>query len=59
MLLATAIAECVTQVFRFLNTEAGQKTALVWLDNGEKARQDFERLGKWFEDLFGGNLLKP
>ena len=59
MLLAAAIAECVTQVFKFLNSPVGQATAQVWLENGEKARQDFERLGEWFEKLFADKLPKP
>jgi hypothetical protein len=58
MLLATAIAGAIEQVFRFLNSEAGQATAKAWLANSEKARDDFGKIGAWFENLFAGRLLK-
>lgn len=51
-----AVAEATTELFRYLQTPAGQKSLEKALENQEKAEQFLRSAGNWFETLLTGKL---
>lgn len=55
----TAIANAVGEVFKFLNTPAGQRIVERSIERSEEAEKHLKAFGAWIEDLFQGKLIKP